>query len=81
MSERIFLILLIGWGAVFLYFGLKIDAPFENNLRIALAIADGNINVLFQHSVSQLLWLAGVLVIVGKIAIRRNPQWGWKKSI
>lgn len=50
-----------------LVLGYVLGTPFENNLRIALAISDGSTSVLFQQPVSQLLWLGVVLVITGRI--------------
>lgn len=56
-----------------LVLGYVLGTPFENNLRIALAISSGNVAVFFQNAVSQLLWLGVFLAIAGKIVIQ------WKK--
>jgi putative tricarboxylic transport membrane protein len=55
-----------------LVLGYVLGTPFENNLRIALAIGSGNVAAFFQHAVSQLLWLGVVLAITGKIFIQRK---------
>lgn len=55
-----------------LVLGFVLGTPFENNLRIALAIANGKIDVFFHNGVSQLLWLGIVLAIIGKIYILKR---------
>jgi putative tricarboxylic transport membrane protein len=57
-----------------LVLGFVLGTPFENNLRIALAIGNGSVAVFFQHSISLLIWLGVVLAIAGKIGFQ------WKKQ-
>ena len=57
-----------------LVLGYVLGTPFENNLRIALAIGSGSIAVFFQHTVSWLIWLGVVLVIAGKLVVQLKKQ-------
>lgn len=57
-----------------LVLGYVLGTPFENNLRIALAIGGGSVAVFFQHAVSLLIWMGGILAIAGKIVVQ------WKKQ-
>jgi putative tricarboxylic transport membrane protein len=64
-----------------LILGYVLGKPFEDNLRLALAISGGDLTVLCHNAVTILLWSCILLCIAAKAALLWHKQHGRQASI